>query len=384
MTLNQNELQYTIINTERRILWANGVYTGKQYPRSITNKTVTIINTILTFTFLTSMLIKMILTKDDLGVVFEIIHMFITEVVWALKACYFVLTTKQFNALEESLKDPVFNEFTRDQKNLVSQQINKTKRIGNIFRNMSLTTCACYILCPILDGDVWAIPLWIPFTDGDPTIYYQLYESICFLSLASAHPSFDMLVIGFLNIMAAQLDILNDNLMNSTDRNEDEDFEVQEAKIKSRLRKCVIHHLAIVRFLSKLERLFSFGIVMQIILSTIAICVVGLQFLRVSLYSGTFLGIMFYFWTMVIEIGLYCWAGQNIITKSTHITTACYTSNWYNCSTSTKKMFFIIMERSKHEIIFRGANFFDISLTTFVMILRKSYSYFAVLVQVYK
>lgn len=230
------------------MLWANGVYTGKDYPRNTTHIIATVLITILTSSFLTSMIVNMILKKDDLGIVFEIIHMYITDFVWALKACYFVYTKNKFNALEESLKDPVFNEFTRNQEHLVKQQIHKTKRLGNLFRGITLVTCACYILCPILDGDVWAIPLWVPFTDGTPTIYYQLYESICFLSLATAHPSFDMLLVAFLNTMAIQLDILNDNLMHSTDRNEDESFDVQEARIRRRLRKCVIHHLAIVRY----------------------------------------------------------------------------------------------------------------------------------------
>ncbi|KAK9737178.1 7tm Odorant receptor [Popillia japonica] len=330
------------------------------------------------------MFINILLNLDDLETVFVITHLLVTELGYTTKTYYFMRMLKEFNALEELLEDPIFNEHSLDQDNFVSREIHISKILSNIFRILSWGAQLTYTICPILDGDIWAIPIWVPFTDGSPKLIYQGYEALCFMSLASVEPALDLIPVGFISTMAAQLDILNDNLKNSTDRSETDELQVQEDKIRRRLAKCVEHHLAILSFLKKLEEIFSFGIFIQIFTSVGAICMSGLQFLVVPVKSATFVAVFIYFWVMVVQIGTCCWVGQTLITKSNQIRDACYESTWYDCETSTKRMLFIIMERSKKTVAFRAGNFFNISLATFVMIIRNSYSYFAVLMQMYK
>nr|AKC58552.1 odorant receptor 17 [Anomala corpulenta] len=378
---SQKVAQYDTIDVSRKILWAFGVYTGKKYPNRILCKISLAINCILTFTFMISMLINILLNMDDLETVFVITHLLVTELGYTTKTYYFMRMLKEFNALEELLEEPIFNDHSLEQDNFVAREIRTSKILSNIFRCLSWCAQLTYTICPILDGDIWAIPIWVPLTDGSPKLIYQAYEALCFMSLASVEPALDLIPVGFISTMAAQLDILNDNLKHSADKNEDE---LEEGKIRKRLAKCVKHHLAILSFLKKLEEIFSFGIFIQIFTSVGAICMSGLQFLVVPVRSATFVAVFIYFWVMVVQIGTCCWVGQTLITKSNQIRDACYESTWYNCNTSTKRIFFIIMERSKKTISFRAGNFFNISLATFVMIIRNSYSYFAVLMQMYK
>lgn len=274
--------QYDSIDVSRTILWGFGVYTGKKYPNRILCKISLTINCILTFTFMISMFINILLNLDDLETVFVITHLLVTELGYTTKTYYFMRMLKEFNALEELLEDPIFNEHSLDQDNFVSREIHISKILSNIFRILSWGAQLTYTICPILDGDIWAIPIWVPFTDGSPKLIYQGYEALCFMSLASVEPALDLIPVGFISTMAAQLDILNDNLKNSTDRSETDELQVQEDKIRRRLAKCVEHHLAILSFLKKLEEIFSFGIFIQIFTSVGAICMSGLQFLVVS------------------------------------------------------------------------------------------------------
>ncbi|XP_030763199.1 odorant receptor 67a-like [Sitophilus oryzae] len=74
-----------------------------------------------------------------------------------------------------------------------------------------------------------------------------------------------------------------------------------------------------------------------------------------------------------------CLFSTKLTKKSENISTAAYTSDWLNGSTSFKKMLVLIILRSQKPMRFYAANFFELSLTTFVAILKASYSYFALM-----
>ncbi|VEN45388.1 unnamed protein product [Callosobruchus maculatus] len=90
-----------------------------------------------------------------------------------------------------------------------------------------------------------------------------------------------------------------------------------------------------------------------------------------------------YFTCMFIQIFFYCWYGHNVTSKSQDIGRAVYMSNFYVSDLKTRKALIIFMERSKRPLILR-CGFFTVSLATLTSILRSSYSYMAMLQQLYK
>ncbi|KAK9737207.1 7tm Odorant receptor [Popillia japonica] len=184
--------------------------------------------------------------------------------------------------------------------------------------------------------------------------------------------------------MATQIKTLNYNLRNVTDRTPDHDFEMQEKQVQDRLRICIRHHLAISDFMTKLEEIFSFGLFLQIFSSIIAISSAGVYVVTVPFKLSLYLRLAVSMSVVLLQIAMYCWVGESLITESDLIGESCYMSEWYTCNTATRKMFFIIMERSKRGISFKAGNFFELSYATFVMILRSAYSYFTVIITTLK
>ncbi|GJQ83178.1 hypothetical protein Trydic_g18205 [Trypoxylus dichotomus] len=82
---------------------------------------------------------------------------------------------------------------------------------------------------------------------------------------------------------------------------------------------------------------------------------------------------------MLVQIFIPCFFAEEVITESVSIINSCYESMWYECNVSTRKFFFIIMERAKRPVTLKAGPFFTLSLNTFVMICKSSYSYCAVL-----
>ncbi|XP_076250100.1 odorant receptor 30a-like isoform X4 [Rhynchophorus ferrugineus] len=70
--------------------------------------------------------------------------------------------------------------------------------------------------------------------------------------------------------------------------------------------------------------------------------------------------------------------------KSNEITAACYAINWNDLDLVNQKLLITIMERAKRPVELNALGVFKLNLSTMVTILRTSYSYFAVLQQIYK
>ncbi|KAK9686112.1 7tm Odorant receptor [Popillia japonica] len=149
--------------------------------------------------------------------------------------------------------------------------------------------------------------------------------------------------------------------------------------IKLTLNNCIMHHNALIRFVNQIESIFSFGLLAQLLGSIIVICNTGFFLLLVSPASLQFGMLFSYFVTMMAQLMLYCWYGNEIMIKSAEIGESCYLSEWYTCNLSVRKSIFIIMERSKRPLVISALKFSILSLTAFTSIIRWSYSYFALL-----
>nr|QNH68042.1 odorant receptor 17 [Apriona germarii] len=90
-----------------------------------------------------------------------------------------------------------------------------------------------------------------------------------------------------------------------------------------------------------------------------------------------------YFLTMILQVGMYCWFGHNMIASSDNINDAIYMSNWYEAEHSLKKSIMIFMEKCKKPVVLTAGKIFPLSLVTFTSIIRLSYSYLAVLQTIY-
>lgn len=69
--------------------------------------------------------------------------------------------------------------------------------------------------------------------------------------------------------------------------------------------------------------------------------------------------------------------------QSQKIMQACYDSDWLDYDKSMKKTLLLIMERAKRPVALTAGKFATLSLTSFVAVIRFSYSYFALMQRLY-
>ncbi|KAK9885228.1 hypothetical protein WA026_010731 [Henosepilachna vigintioctopunctata] len=83
------------------------------------------------------------------------------------------------------------------------------------------------------------------------------------------------------------------------------------------------------------------------------------------------------------QVFIFCWCGQLLTYQSHELLRSSYIGNWYESKPKSRKLLLIFSERCKRPTVVKAAKFFSLSLSTLIIILKSSYSYFAVLRSVY-
>ncbi|KAI8425345.1 hypothetical protein MSG28_007108 [Choristoneura fumiferana] len=115
--------------------------------------------------------------------------------------------------------------------------------------------------------------------------------------------------------------------------------------------------------------------------SVAIICIIGLRISIVEPGSMQFISMLNYMMTMLSQLFLYCWCGNQLTIRSELLRDVMYLSPWYEQSNPFRRLLWVAMERMKRPILFKAGHYIPLSRPTFVLILRSSYSYFAVLNQ---
>jgi hypothetical protein len=242
---------------------------------------------------LLSMLIQLILERDDLSKVSETLHYFVTHVTFLYKLKNFTSRGKNLLNIEDTLTLPVFYGFSFDQLRQLKREMDDCKTVGKVFRVTCVGAVALYGMVPFLDKNKsMSLPLpgWIP----DKVIgkYYHatfLFQMTAVTMTAYVNSTIDILTWMLMTVGSAQFNILKENLKNIDYRSEGNDN--QSKIIERNFNQCVKHHKAIVeygfeyfliltqaircRFVYKIEYTFSNGIFLQFFASVIVICATG-------------------------------------------------------------------------------------------------------------
>ncbi|GJQ83177.1 hypothetical protein Trydic_g18204 [Trypoxylus dichotomus] len=308
---------------------------------------------------------KPILEKQDFLDKWSSIHFFVAHGWVSFKLLIYSARSSTTSALEELLKIEIFN------RNIPSQ----TRFIDRAIKNIEMYML-CFWSCPIIVGivymclvpfiaDNFIVPMWIPWDFGN--ILWHFYQGSCYILSVIAYVAIESVILSFVANIICQFQILSENLKNSCHRDPNEIYVQQEKRIQDRLRQCVIHHEAILSFVYEVERTFSMVLFCQIIYSILAICVAGFNLIFAPKASMRSILCITYFISMLAQIFIPCLFAQDVITESVGIINSCYESMWYECTVSTRKFFFIIMERAKRPVALKAGPFFTLSLNTFVM-----------------
>ncbi|XP_011310373.1 uncharacterized protein [Fopius arisanus] len=143
-----------------------------------------------------------------------------------------------------------------------------------------------------------------------------------------------------------------------------------------------VDHLSI-RMMRVLRKIYGLILLPQLISSTSLITFVGIHVFvtkTVNLGDPSSAGVVVLtLFSSLIQLGVYCLAGNSIIVASDLTTFAAYNCQWYREDAAFKKKMSIFLSMSKKPMSISAIGLFELSCVTLKNVLTKSYSAMAVL-----
>ncbi|XP_051175108.1 odorant receptor Or2-like isoform X2 [Leptopilina boulardi] len=218
---------------------------------------------------------------------------------------------------------------------------------------------------------------WIPYNIDKNFNFWiaYLHETLVMLIMIHAYVALNGLTIGMMQQICGQLDIISHRLC-QIDKLVKKNDQIPTNSQFIILKQCVHHHSYVYLIGKKLNNILGW---LALFMSLITIIILCSMIYQVSTHKPNSLE----FWSsiassnsLLIEIFLYCWFGQEMIGKSTGIADAAYEIDWSNLSIKSKKYLILIILRAARPIQWSGFSIVTMSLETFFKVLKVSYSSF--------
>nr|ALD51448.1 odorant receptor 6 [Locusta migratoria] len=145
---------------------------------------------------------------------------------------------------------------------------------------------------------------------------------------------------------------------------------------------CIQYHWELIELKKETEKFCGVVLFFQILASMFIICFVTFQATVNTMDAGSLTKCVMYLSVALLQLGLFCNEGTNIVTQSEELMLAVYSSEWPDCDAALKQSVIVTMMRLQYPLQIRAASYCTLSFETFSKILHTSYTFFTLLRQV--
>ncbi|XP_076756925.1 odorant receptor 82a-like [Xylocopa sonorina] len=150
----------------------------------------------------------------------------------------------------------------------------------------------------------------------------------------------------------------------------------------SQLKFFISRHQEIITFAGKIEKLFTYMALSQLVSNTLMICTLGyILVIAIQVENGITMilkCIMFYI-SICLEAFVYCFAGEYLSIKSKLISDTAYEFLWYHLHPNESQYLILVILRAQKGFTFTFGKFASLSMESFAVIMKASVSYISVL-----
>ncbi|KAJ8925733.1 hypothetical protein NQ315_009581 [Exocentrus adspersus] len=343
---------------------------------------------ILTVLYIILALIHAFINLTDVAVLSENVTFLMTVIVYATKVVNLQVYRKNILLLEDLLTNPILTELEmQEEENIVKENLKSARFFTNIYKTMANIAVSVHVVSPLFDFKRtgykhFIFLLWLPFDRNKHygTVYF--FEMVLLLSVTWFCITLDALNILMMNICAIQFEVLK-NRLSRISKSFSRDDEVDDRIRMQKLREYIIQQNHVYRCSSLVQKTYSIGVFTQVVCSVLIVCFGLFKSIVTPLKSMQFMMLTSYSLTMIYQVSLYCVYGQKVLDASNDLTDACYMSKWNHCSLGVQKYLVMIMTRGNRPVIMKAGGIFDLTLETLMTIYTSSYSFFAIIWQVY-
>ncbi|XP_046815746.1 odorant receptor 13a-like [Vespa crabro] len=156
-------------------------------------------------------------------------------------------------------------------------------------------------------------------------------------------------------------------------------------EFQAKLGRIVKKHEYLNGFTETIENCFNIMLLIQMLGCTITLCLESFQTLESLTGEKDKFFLLelgcaaFYVCYILIQLYLYCYVGERLLSESTEMATAAYECEWYNLSPNEAKCLILIMRRARSPLRITAGKFCSFNHELFSEVVRTSMGYLSVL-----
>ncbi|XP_072759658.1 uncharacterized protein [Anoplolepis gracilipes] len=303
--------------------------------------------------------------------------------------CFRIYANSLINNYDSALNDYLTNENTKE-RNIMRKHAFIGRILCLSMLGISYFSCLIYGTIPFLNYNQGN---WINITDGNIILEYTmpsrcaleffnfpismhkiscLIELVVIMLATTANLGNDALFLNITLHVCGQVNILRVHFLN---------FDVTSPQICDRFNVLIKRHRYLIILAKELADLISFILLIELFIISILLCIMGFQLILAlkvhnTIMAGKSLMILSAF---LSQLTLYSFIGNYLKSEMEEIGLSIYQSAWYKFPRKlTKNVIFILMQ-TRSPVALQAGNFILVNLSTYVSILKTSFSYLSVL-----
>nr|WCC57627.1 odorant receptor 39.2 [Papilio polytes] len=331
--------------------------------------------------------IKIYEVRNDMNTLMDTMCLLLTYFGSIYKQIVMLFKADEVQALLNTMKGDLFNQPEEEHHKLLKDTAREAKILVNVYSLTSAVTCFLMALdLHILhvQGKPVEFSIWLPFEPNTKLKFYFVlfYYYIQNTQIAFNITTLDAFITFFLHQCTTQLNILRYDL---------ESF-VDSCKIKStdsklplmqiydmKFRNMALHFLEIHKFFSKIEATYGGAVFSQFLFDSWILCTTAYRFVEIDKTSLGCFTISLFLMCIFAELFLFCFYGSKLTDASEKLMDSAYFLDWVEIPMKYRRDLMLFMEMIKKPIMPTAGSIAPLANTTFVAIVKSSYSFYAFL-----
>lgn len=137
-----------------------------------------------------------------------------SEITFILKLTNYLFKREKIYKIDQLLNAKIFNSYDDDQHRFIVDKVKNTNKLAAIFQYLIVIWLAMYLIYPVIDNSLLAIPAWYPFNVEKYRWYIIVYQVGSVAISALVNSSIDIVTMGFISVATAHFSIIKDTLSN--------------------------------------------------------------------------------------------------------------------------------------------------------------------------
>ncbi|XP_030020708.1 odorant receptor 4 [Manduca sexta] len=345
--------------------------------------------------FVISQYVELWFIRSNMELAIRNLSVTMLSTVCVIKAGTFVFWQKSWNDVIDyvsGLENIQLSKRDRITNSVISEYTKYSRSITYSYWVLVTATVFTVILAPLVgflsssDKDLMlngtlAYPeimsSWLPFNRSRGFGYWVAaieHSLICFYG-GGVVANYDSNAIVLMSFFAGQLKLLSINCARLFNDNE----VLKYSDTMKRIKDCHHHHVEIVKFSMVLNSLLSPVMFLYVIICSLMICASAIQLTAEGTSNMQRIWISEYLMALIAQLFIYCWHSNEVLHMSSKVDEGVYASHWSAQNVRVRRSVVLLGGQLRRPIVFTAGPFTKLTISTFVAILKGSYSYYTLL-----